>query len=127
MTIHSMMTPPVMSPWVSTSPMREPSGVVYQDTSLRLWLSVDLSIASGGAMFLSASSRAVLSSNWQIAMLIPSIVPPLLYAFSQTGERAASQALSAALMAACCAADAVAKLACCTASMAASAVSALPL
>src|SRR5215469_4365490 len=105
--------------------MRDPSGVVYQDTSLIIVLSVDLSTASGGVIPLTASSRAVLSSSRQLAMLIWSIVPPVSYAFEQTVGRAASQALSAAFMAICWATVPLAKLSCCAASMAASAVSVL--
>ena len=86
--------PPVWSPWVSISAMREPSGVVYQDRSFGSVLSVDLSLASGGTMFLTASRRAVLSSSRQAAMLIPSMVPPVLKAAWHTGPRAASHALS---------------------------------
>jgi hypothetical protein len=36
-----MTAPPVWSPWVSISAMREPSGVVYQDRSFGSVLSVD--------------------------------------------------------------------------------------
>src|SRR5579863_6944055 len=125
MMVHAMMTPPVASPWVSTSPMREPSGVVYQDMSPGFWLSVDLSTATGGWLVPSMPSRAVLSSSRQLAMLTWSIVPPVLYAFAQTVGRAVSHAWSAAIIAVCCATLAVAKLACCAASMAASAVSVL--
>src|ERR1700734_1209714 len=105
MMTHAMTAPPVSSPWVSIIAMREPSGVVYQDRSLGLGLSVDFSTASAGVMPFSASSRAVLSSSRQIEALIPSIVPPVWNAFAQTGPRADSQLLSAALMAACWAAD----------------------
>src|SRR6185437_1817649 len=122
---HAMMTPPLASPWVSIIAMREPFGVVYQDRLMRLVLSVDLRTASGGVMPFSAFIRAVLSSSRQLAMLIPSIVPPVWYAFAQTVLRVASQPLSSALMADRCAADALAKLACCAASMDASAVSVL--
>src|ERR1700722_20339468 len=125
MMTHAMMAPPVASPWVSIIAMREPLGVVYQDRSLRLVLSVDLSVASGGVMPFSASSRAVLSSSRQLAMLIPSIVPPVWYAMAQTVLRGASQLLFPVLMAVRCAADALAKVPCCSASMAASAVSVL--
>src|ERR1700733_9482441 len=92
--------PPVWSPWVSISAMREPSGVVYQDSWLGFVLSVDLSLASGGTMFLSPSSRAVLSSSRQVATLIWSMVPPVLKAAWHTGPLAFSQALSSATMAA---------------------------
>src|ERR1700733_12049550 len=105
MMTHAMMAPPVASPWGWIIATREPLGVVYQDRSLRLVLSVDLSTASGGVMPFSASSRAVLSSSRQLAMLTPSIVPPVWYAIAQTVLRAASQPLSSVLMAACCAAD----------------------
>ncbi len=94
-----MTAPPVWSPWVSISAMREPSGVVYQDRWFGSVLSVDLSMASGGMMFFTASRRAVLSSSRQAAMLIPSMVPPLLKAAWHTGPRAASHALSWARMA----------------------------
>src|SRR5258705_351316 len=40
--------PPDWSPWVSISAMREPSGVVYQDSWFGSVLSVPLSLASGG-------------------------------------------------------------------------------
>src|SRR6185295_635352 len=76
--------PPVWSPWVLISAMREPSGVVYQDSWFGSVLSVPLSLASGGVMPLTAASRA----------LIPSIVPPVLKAAAHTGARAASHALS---------------------------------
>ncbi len=95
--------PPVWSPWVSISAMREPSGVVYQDSWLGSVLSVDLSLASGGMMFLSPSRRAVLSSSRQVATLIWSRVlglPPVLKAALHTGPRAFSHALSSATMAA---------------------------
>src|SRR5579863_747441 len=92
--------PPVWSPWVSISAIREPSGVVYQDSWLGSVLSVDLSLTSGGMMFLIASSRAVLSSSRQDAMLIWSMVPPVLKAALHTGPRAFSQALSWATIAA---------------------------
>jgi len=95
-----MTAPPVWSPWVSISAMREPSGVVYQDRLFGSVLSVDLSLASGGAMFLIPSSRAVLSSSRQAAMLIWSTVPPLVNAAWHTGPRAASQALSSVTIAA---------------------------
>ena len=94
------IAPPVWSPWVSISAMREPSGVVYQDSWFGSMLSVDLSLASGGVMPLTASSRAVLSSSRQAATLTPSMVPPVLKAAWHTGPRAASHALSWATMAA---------------------------
>src|SRR5271154_1205568 len=94
-----MTAPPVWSPWVSISAMREPSGVVYQDRSFGSVLSVDLSLASGGVMSLTASRRAVLSSSRQAATLIPSIVPPVLKAAWHTGPRAASHAASWVTMA----------------------------
>ena len=86
--------PPVWSPWVLISAMREPSGVVYQDSWFGSVLSVPLSLASGGVMPLTAASRALLSSSRQAAALIPSIVPPVLKAAAHTGARAASHALS---------------------------------
>src|ERR1700743_1236412 len=120
---HEMTVPPLAPPWVSLIAIREPSGVVYQNRSLRFVLSVDLSAASGGVTPFSPSSHAVLSSRRQAAMLIPSIVPPVWYALAQTVDRAASQLLSDALMVACCPADALRKRACCAASMAESAFS----
>src|ERR1700728_4877283 len=107
MITQAMIAPPLLSPWVSIMPMREPSGVVYQATSLRLVLSVDLSTASGGMVPRSPSSRAVLSSSRQAAMLIWSMVPPVWYAVAQTAWRAASHALSSELMAASWAAEEV--------------------
>src|SRR5689334_5402677 len=86
--------PPVWSPWVSISAMREPSGVVYHDSWFGSVLSVPLSLASGGVFPLTASSRALLSSSRQAAALIPSTVPPVLKAASHTGALAASHALS---------------------------------
>src|ERR1700683_368317 len=86
--------PPVWSPWVSISAMREPSGVVYHDSWPGCVLSVDLSLASGGVRFLSPFSRAVLSSSRQAAMLTWSMVPPVLNAAWHTGPRAFSHALS---------------------------------
>src|SRR6266576_3986346 len=86
--------PPVWSPWVLISAMREPSGVVYQDSWFGSVLSVPLSLASGEVMPLTASSRALLSSSRQAVALIPSIVPPVLKAAAHTGARAASHALS---------------------------------
>src|SRR5580658_4184333 len=80
MTTQLITAPPVWSPWVSISAMREPSGVVYQDSWLGSVLSVDLSLASGGMMFLIPSRRAVLSSSRQDATLIWSMVlgfPPV--------------------------------------------------
>ena len=55
---------------------------------------MDLSVASGGIVPRSPSSRAVLSSSRQAAALIPSTVPPVWKAAAQTGPRAASHALS---------------------------------
>src|ERR1700730_11174258 len=101
MMTHAMMAPPVASPWVSIIAMREPLGVVYQDRSLRLVLSVDLSTASGGVTPSGGSGRAGLSSSMQLAMLTPSIVPPVLYAWPHTAARAASQPLSSELIVAC--------------------------
>ena len=86
--------PPVWSPWVLISAMREPSGVVYQDSWFGSVLSVPLSLASGGVIPLIASSRTWLSSSRQAAALVPSTVPPALKAASHTGARAASHALS---------------------------------
>src|SRR5215468_11527670 len=86
--------PPVWSPCVLISAMREPPGVVYQDSWFGSVLSVPLSLASGGALPLTAASRALLSSSRQAAALSPSIVPPVLKAAAHTGARAASHALS---------------------------------
>src|ERR1700748_4005072 len=86
--------PPVWSPWVLISAMREPSGVVYQDRRFGSVLSVPLSRASGGVMPLTAATRALRASSRQAAALIPSIVPPVLKAAAHTGARAASHALS---------------------------------
>jgi hypothetical protein len=61
---------------------------------------VALSLAFGGVMPFTASSRALLSSSRQMAALIPSMVPPVLKAAAHTGWRAASHALSWARMAA---------------------------
>src|ERR1700693_820621 len=68
--------PPVWSPWVSISAMREPSGVVYQDSWLGSVLSVDLSLTSGATMSLIPSRRAVLSSSRQGGAVIWSMGPP---------------------------------------------------
>src|SRR5580704_1484895 len=92
--------PPVWSPWVSISAMREPSGVVYQDSWLGSVLSVDLSLASGATMSLIPSRRAVLSSSRQVAALTWSMVPPVVKAALHTGPRAFSHALSSDTMAA---------------------------
>src|SRR5215472_8737758 len=92
--IQATTAPPVWSPWVLISAMREPSGVVYQDSWFGSVLSVPLSLASGGAIPLIASSHASLSSSRQAAALIPSTVPPVLKAALHTGARAASHALS---------------------------------
>src|SRR6266851_2021912 len=91
---QAMTAPPVWSPWVLISAMREPSGVVNQDSWFGSVLSVPLSLASGGVIPLTASSRALLSSSRQAAALIPSTVPPVLKAAAHTGARAASHALS---------------------------------
>src|ERR1700685_1399980 len=125
MMIQEMITPPVSSPWVSISAMREPSGVVYQDRSSGSMLSVFLSLASGGLIPRTAYSRAVLSWRMHWAMTIWSRVPPVLKAFEQTGPRAASQALSWARMVALPDAEALSQWASCTASMVTSVVSAL--
>ena len=77
MMIQAMIAPPLWSPWVSSSAMREPSGVVYQDRAPGSVLSVDLSVASGGTIPSTASRRAVLSSSRQALTLIPSMVPPV--------------------------------------------------
>ena len=117
--------PPVWSPWVLISAMREPSGVVYQDSWFGSVLSVPLSLASGAAMPLTAASRALLSSNRQAAALIPSIVPPVLKATAQTGARAASHALSWARIVLRSAGEALEYLADCTTSIWASTFSVL--
>ena len=97
--------------------MREPSGVVYQDSWFGSVLSVPLSLASGGVMPWTASSRALLSSSRQAAALIPSIVPPVLKAAAHTGARAASHALSWDRIVARSAADALEYLADCSTSI----------
>src|SRR2546421_658528 len=51
------------------SAMREPSGMVYQDSWFGSVLSVPFSLASGGVMPLTALSRALLSSRTQAAAL----------------------------------------------------------
>ncbi|HEY5016575.1 MAG TPA: hypothetical protein VII59_07330 [Streptosporangiaceae bacterium] len=94
---------------MSSSAMREPSGVVYQDRAPgSVALSVDLSAISGRTIPCTASRRAVLSSSRQALTLIPSMVPPVLNATSHTGPRAASQARSWARMAALADGDAAA-------------------
>ena len=75
---QATIAPPVWSPWVLISAMRDPSGVVYQDSWFGSMLSVPLSVASGGVIPFTASSRALLSSSRQAAALIPSMVPPVL-------------------------------------------------
>ena len=114
---QATMAPPVWSPWVLISAMREPSGVVYQDSWFGSWLSVPLSLASGGTIPLIASSRALLSSSRQAAALIPATVPPVLKAASHTGARAASHALSCAKIVLRSAADAPEYLANCATSI----------
>src|SRR5215475_10798265 len=103
--------PPVWSPWVLISAMRDPSGVVYQDSWFGSWLSVALSKASGGVLPFTAASRALLSSSRQVAALIRSAVPPLVKAARHTGPRAASHARSWDKMAGRSAGDALAYLA----------------
>ena len=105
MITQATIAPPVWSPWVLISAMREPSGVVYQDSWFGSMLSVALRLASGGVIPLTALSRAVLSSSRQAATLTPLIVPPVLNAAWHTGPRAASHALSWARMVACLAAE----------------------
>src|ERR1700761_6960125 len=100
MITQATTAPPVASPWVSLIEIREPPGVVYQDMSSELVLSVDLSIASAGVVPFTPARKAVLSSSRQPAMLISSMVPPDTYAARHTVGRAASQALSSRLSAA---------------------------
>jgi len=107
----------VASPWVLISAMREPSGVVYQDSWFGSMLSVALSLASGGVIPSTPASRAVLSSSRQAATLIWSIVPPVLKAAWHTGPRAASHARSWVRMAYRWAADPLLYWPCWTASI----------
>ena len=77
MIIQAMIgPPPLSSPCVSSMAMREPPGVVYQLSASGLGLSVDLNTPSGMVIPFTASTRAMLSSNRQAAMLMPSMVPP---------------------------------------------------
>src|SRR5260370_475824 len=57
---QAMTAPPVWSPWVLISAMREPSGVVYQDFWVGAMLSVLLSLAFGGVGAAEAVSLPVL-------------------------------------------------------------------
>src|SRR5690348_11404471 len=109
--------PPVWSPWVLISAMREPSGVVYQDSWFGSVLSVPLSLASGGVIPFTAASRALLSSSRQAVALIPSMVPPVLKAAAHTRARATSHALSWARIVVRWAGEALAYLVDCTTSI----------
>src|SRR6266568_4665757 len=122
---QATIAPPVWSPWVLISAMREPAGVVNQASWFGSVLSVALSLAGGGVILLTASSRALLSSSRQAAALIPSIVPPVLKAAAHTGARAARHALSWARMVLRSAGEALEYLADCATSIRASAFSVL--
>src|SRR5580693_5425097 len=112
MMVQAMIEPvPVWSPWVESSAMREPSGVVYHEKKSGSELSVPLSMATGWVTPLTAHRREVLSSSRQDATSIPSMVPPVSKATVHTGARAFSQAWSWARIAALLAADAAAYLA----------------
>jgi len=91
--------------------------VVYQDSWFGSWLSVPLSLASGGVIPFTASRRAMLSASRQPAVLIPPVVPPARKAAAQTGPRAASHALSWARIVARPAAGALTYLLNCAASI----------
>src|SRR5581483_8122283 len=125
--IQPTTAPPVWSPWVLTSAMRDPSEVVYQDSAFGSVLSVPLSLAIGGVMPLTASSRALLSSSRQAATLILATVPvpSPVKAASHAGPRAASHALSWLRIAARPDASALAYLADCAALISASTFSVL--
>src|SRR6266700_4404374 len=122
---QATIAPPVWSPWVLISAMREPSGVVYHDSWFGSMLSVPLSLDCGGAIPLTASSRALLSSSGLAAALIPSIVPPVLKAAAHTGVRAESHALSLDRIVLRSAAGALEYLANCATSISASTFSVL--
>src|SRR5690349_9043004 len=125
MTIQLTIDPPVWSPWVLTSAMRDPSGVVYQASAFGSVLSVALSLNSCGAIPSTEMYLALLSSNRQDATLIPVTVPPPVKAAWHTGPRAASHALSWVRIAARPAASALAYFAACAALISASRFSVL--
>src|SRR5579863_6958529 len=126
MMVQAMIEPvPDWSPWVESSAMREPSGVVYHEKKSGLELSVPLSIDTGWVIPFTAHRREVLSSSRQDTISTLSRVPPVLKATMQTGARAFSQAWSWARIVAWPAAVAAAYLACCTASIWASVFSVL--